>query len=402
MYTELHAHSCYSFREGASTPLELILTARELGYTSIALTDHDGLAGSMEFAQEAREWGMHAIIGTELTLRASPSGDQRPATSDHAPTTHHLTLLAETPKGYGHISRLISNAHLHSPRDDVALDPKWLPDAIDGVVALSGCRHGEVARLAAADEIPAACAAADRYAAVFGRDSFYIELQQNFVRGDRDRNRNLLEVARRTGVPVVATNNVHYHARARHRLQDVMVAIRHRTTLDASERLRRPNAEFYLKPPEEMARLFEEIPEAITNTQRIAERCRFDLTRDLTYRFPDFTGPDGRTADEFLEEVCFDAAVTYYDEITPALEEKIRGELHLIRRSRQAGFFLRNWALMQYAHEHNLPSRGRGSSVGSLVCYLLGLSGIDPIKYDLFSGRFLNAATLGLSHDEES
>ena len=259
---------------------------------------------------------------------------------------------------------------------------------------MSGCRHGEVARLAASGSITEACDAADRFAVTFGRDSFFIELQQNFVHGDRDRNRNLLEVARRTGLPIIATNNAHYHAPERHQLQDVMVAIQHRTTLEASEQLRRPNTEFYLKSPEEMARLFDEMPEAIENTVRIAERCRFDVTRDLTYEFPDFAAPDGRTCDEFLEAVCFEAAAKYYGEITPALDEKIRGELQLIRMAHQAGFFLRNWVLMQYAQEHSLPSRGRGSSVGSLVCYLLGLSGIDPIEHDLFSGRFLNAATL--------
>jgi error-prone DNA polymerase len=397
-YVELHCHSCFSFREGASTPLELVLTARELGYDTLALTDHDSLAGAMEFALSAKEWDLTPIIGAEITLRnddgaraPSPAQDQRPATGDQRPP-HHLTLIAETPRGYGNISRLISHAHLSSPRDDVALDPGELAACANGVIAFSGCSHGEVPRLAAAGDIDAAVAAASRYAAIFGRDNFFIELQQNFVRGDRARNNALLEVARRCGLTVVATNNVHYHARPRHRLQDVLVAVRHRSTLDASERLRRPNAEFYLKRPEMMARLFADVPEAISNTRRIAERCRFDLTRDLTYRFPDFYGPDGKSADDFLQEVCFASAKDYYGRITPDLESRIRNELSLIAQAEQAGFFLRNWALMQHARRNNLASRGRGSSVGSLVCYLLGLSGIDPIKYNLFSGRFLNEA----------
>jgi error-prone DNA polymerase len=421
-YVELHCHSCFSFREGASTPLELVLRARHLGYDALAVTDHDSLAGAMEFTNEARDWDIKPIIGVELTLRdsAETTSNIQPPTSNITPSPHpspnnhtHLTLLAETPRGYANISRLVSTAHLNSPRDNVALDhvqlrnafidfniqhptsnlaPPSSPSPTEGMIALSGCAHGEVARHAARDDIDAATTAAARYADLFGRENFFIELQDTYVRGDRARNRILAEVARRLGLGVVATNNVHYHERERHRLQDVLVAVQHRTTLDASERIRRTNAENYLKPPHEMERLFADLPEAIANTRRIADRCVFDLKRDLTYRFPDYTGPDGRSADDFLAEVCFASAREYYGRITSELEAKIKHELELVRQAEQAGFFLRNWALMQHARQHDLASRGRGSSVGSLICYLLGLSGIDPIKYNLFSGRFLNEA----------
>jgi len=171
------------------------------------------------------------------------------------------------------------------------------------------------------------------------------------------------------------------------------VAVRHRTTLDASERLRRKNAEFYLKSPEQMAALFAELPAALRNTTAIAERCAFDLTRDLTYVFPDFEAPDGKTADAYLEEVCLAGAQELYGLAPPkTLKQRLADELGLIRQAGQAGFFLRNWELMRYAHDNDLSARGRGSSGGSLVCYLLGLSGIDPIKYQLFAGRFLNEA----------
>jgi len=394
MYVELHCHSCFSFREGASSPAELVLAARGLGYDALALTDHDNLAGAMEFAQVAKEWGVRPIIGAEVTLRpdsgqalrGAPAGD-----GEAAPVTH-LTLLAETQRGYANISRLLSHAHLSSPRDEPTLDPDALRSCAEGVIALSGCRDGEIPRLVEAGEFDAACEAAARHAAIFGARNFFIELQDNLVHGDRARNRGLVELARRLGLGVVATNNVHYHDRARHRLQDVLVAVRHHSTLDASEHMRRKNAEFYLKPLEEMAQLFAELPEAIASTRAIAERCTFDLTRDLTYQFPDFQAPDGRTADEFLEAVCFAGAREYYGRITPDLERRIRHELELIRQSGQAGFFLRNWEIMRHARTNGLPARGRGSSVGSLICYLLGLSGIDPIKYNLFAGRFLNEA----------
>ncbi len=352
-YVELHCHSCFSFREGASTPLELVLQARKLGYRALALTDHDGLAGAMEFAQTAKEWGLKPIIGAEVTL------------TDGA----HLMLLAETPRGYANLSRLLSMGHLSSPRDAPALDPESLPGRTDGLVALSGCRDGEVPRLVAVYNTSGARDAAGRYIELFGRERFFIELQDNLVYGDRRRNHGLVELARELNLGVVATNNVHYHERTRNRLQDVLVAIRHRTTLDASERLRRKNAEFYLKSPEEMGALFAE-PEALQNTVAIAERCAFDLTRDLTYRFPDYEAADGKTADEFLAEVCQARARELYGWSAPAIDERLRSELDLIRQADQAGFFLRNWELMRYAHDNDLPARGRGSSVGSLVCYL--------------------------------
>jgi error-prone DNA polymerase len=258
------------------------------------------------------------------------------------------------------------------------------------LIALSGCAQGEIAQRVQAYDSIGARQVAERYIDLFGRENFFIELQNNLVYGDTRRNRGLAELARGLGLSTVATNNVHYHERARHRLQDVLVAVQNRTTLDASEHLRRKNAECYLKSPEEMTRLFPEFPEAVRNSVIIAERCQFDLTRDLTYEFPDFQAPSGYTVDEYLAKVCRDSARDLYGWAAPQIEERLSQELALVKQAGQAGFFLRNWQLMQYANEHNLPARGRGSSVGSLICYLLGLSGIDPLKYQLFVGRFLN------------
>ncbi|MEX0787131.1 MAG: PHP domain-containing protein, partial [Dehalococcoidia bacterium] len=301
-YIELHCHSCFSFREGASTPLELVLQARKLGYPALALTDHDGLAGAMEFAQVAKEWGVQPIIGAEITLRGSvcrgtprraqggrtvaptrfrsprrsnhgAGGGQKAASLDGQGAAHHLTLLAETPRGYANLSRLISMAHLDSPRGEPALDPQALEGRTEGLIALSGCREGAVPALVAAGDAEGARRAAGHYLELFGRERFFLELQDNLVYGDRRRNRGLVELARGLGVGVVATNNVHAHERARHRLQDVLVAVRHRTTLDASEHLRRKNSESYLKSPQEMAALFAGLPEALRNSVAIAERC---------------------------------------------------------------------------------------------------------------------------------
>ena len=179
----------------------------------------------------------------------------------------------------------------------------------------------------------------------------------------------------------------------RHRLHDVLIAIRANKSLEDVRHLLRPNRQFFLKPPEEMANLFAELPDAISNSVRIAERCMFDLNKDLSYRFPDYDAPDGRTADDFLADICLSEARRVFGP-DPEVESRLRHELELIKAGKRAGFFLRLWELLQVAHDRNLPVRGRGSSVGSLVCYLLGLSGINPIKYNLFVERFLNEARL--------
>ena len=441
-YVELHCHSCYSLREGASTPEELALRARELGYDALALTDHDGLYGAMAFAQTAKAFGVRPIIGAEVTLKATGvqgaephvgesegcplrpthftilcesqrgyanlcGGDGDPSLKAGASTSappHHLTILCESQRGYANLCRLLTHAHTSGRRGEPSLDFATLARHSEGLIALSGCKRGEVPSLVAARRYREAEEAARRYIAVFGKDNFWIELQNNLVYGDRDRNRALVELAERLGIGCVATNNVHYHVRERHRLHDVLVAIRHRTTLDASHRERRENSEYYLKSPDEMDALFAEYAEALGNSVRIAERCRFDITRDLGYRFPDYPVPEGETVDSHLERVCYEAARERYGRITPEVDARLREELALVRKRGLSGFFLVYRRLLEMAREEAAkvrgaspraaaglpPGRGRGSSVSSLICYLIGLSHVDPLRYNLFFGRFLN------------
>jgi error-prone DNA polymerase len=237
----------------------------------------------------------------------------------------------------------------------------------------------------------AALEAAARYRDVFGRNNFFLELQENLVYEDQPRNETLVRIARELGIGAVATNNVHYHTRQRHRLHDALVAVRHHLSLEEARPHLRANSEFYLKSAAEMERLFAWLPEAVENSGRIAERCSFDLTKDLTYEFPDFDSGDGRTADDFLRDLCYEEAHAHYGwPLKEEVEIRLIKELDLIRSSKRAGFFLRFWDLLRFAHENKMPVRGRGSSVGSLVCFLLGLSGIDPIKYNLAVERFLS------------
>src|SRR5881409_3746276 len=381
MYIELHCHSAFSFLDGASLPEQL------------ALTDHHGLYGSMAFAQEAKQLGLQAITGAELTLLDGS----------------HVTLLAETPEGYANLCRLITEAHLgRADRRDPRLDFASLEARHAGLIVLSGCRNGLLPGVLRRDGPAAARRFAERCRAVFGKENFVVELQRNYVRGDLALTRALKDVADSVRLGVVASGNVHYHRRERHRLHDVLVAIRHRTTLDGSHDVRHANSEFFLRPPEEVEALFPDCPDAVANTLALAERCReFDLTRDLGYRFPDFHGAERAPAPRALAELCR----ARLEERYPAgsvhrveAERRLAEELRLVEHHGLSWFFLVYHDLFDLARQVAadvrrgsrraqgglLPGRGRGSSVSSVVCYLLGLSHIDPIATRLFIGRFLS------------
>ncbi len=416
---ELHLHTCYSFLEGASQPEELAARAAALGYRALAITDHDGLHGAMAFAQACVAVDLQPIIGVELTLRRG--------LLDASAGPVHLTLLAESTTGYAHLCRLITAAwqgtrpwetdERGEPRPP-GLDPARLTGHTEGVIVLSGCAaSGELARLVTTGRFRDALEAARRLVRLFGPTSTFIELQHNLVRGDTRRVARLAELADYLKLPLVATGNVHYHERERHRLQDALVAIRHRTTLEASHRLRRPNSEFFLRPPHDVARLFAAYPVAIHNAAVLSERCRgFNLARrELGYAFPDFTRQGTReqqaSADAVLATYCWQRFAQRYPAETadPEVREQAARQLHtelaLVSKHHLAGFFLIYRDLQELATEVAQevrgagtirggaglpPGRGRGSSVSSIICYLIGLSHVDPVKHRLFFRRFLN------------
>ncbi len=421
-YIELHAHSAFSFLDGASTPAELAAAAARLGYPAFALTDHDGLWGSMEFAQACRGFGIRAITGTELTVAIWPRvlSDGEGVLADspvRTPPPHpppagervHLTLLVESAAGYRNLCRLLTAAHAHT-RDNSGrtagqpfVELAQLEAHAEGLVCLSGCAREGVAGVWEWGDPRDAAALANRLLAIFGRDRFRIELQRPYWRHDRARNRWLRGLAERLGVPCVATGNVHCHARGRAHLQDALVAVRLGTTLEASEPQRRGNSSSALATPRGMAKRFAEYPEAVAETLRLAERLRFDLTADLGYSYP---GAENPGADRELAEVCRRLLEERYAGSTLVAKARARleDELQTIRVRGLSGFFLLHRDLLELAREVALevrgpgsarsvlpPGRGRGSSVSSIVCFLTGLSHIDPVERDLFSGRFLNA-----------
>jgi error-prone DNA polymerase len=379
-YVELHCHSAFSFLDAASLPDELVPTALELGYDALALTDHNTVSGSMEFAVSARALGLRPIHGAELDL-----DDGR-----------HLTLLVESAAGWSNLCRILTHAHSHTRdgRPGAPATPAHVPlqtvlDNADGLVCLSGCA------LRGIHDEPTL----KRLRNAFGSDRFRIELQRPFLRDDRARNRKLATLAKRMQIPTIATGNVHAHARARAPLQDAFVAIRLHSTLDASEPERRGNFSHVLAAPSAMAARFPEYPEAVAETERLADRLRFDLHSDLGYRYP---GAEDEQAMRKLASLC-DARLQ--DRYGSASEPRARltEELRIIEKLGLPGFFLLHHELLELAREVAAevrgsdaarallpPGRGRGSSVSSIVCYLTGLSHVDPIANELLIGRFLN------------
>jgi error-prone DNA polymerase len=389
VYVELHAHSAFSFLDGTSLPEELAVAAATAGYESFALTDHNSVSGSMEFAVAARSVGLQAIHGAEVDLE-----DGR-----------HLTLLVAEPAGWRNLCRLLTLAHARTregrpgaPIRPPALALDDLLGHAEGLICLSGCAgHG------VGDE-----ATLRRLMEGFDGDRLRVELQRPYLAGDRARNRRLLRLAQRVGVPTVVTGNVHAHQRSRAPLQDAFVAVAQHTTLDASEPLRRGNFSHVLASPRAMAARFPEFPEAVAETRELAARIDFDLTVDLGYRYP---GAEDPATMQRLSELCQSRFERRYGAEASAAartlrtraEARLEQELAIIASLNLGGFFLLHHDMLELAREVAVevrgpdsargllpPGRGRGSSVSSIVCYLTGLSHVDPVANELLIGRFLN------------
>jgi error-prone DNA polymerase len=452
-YAELHCHSAYSFLDGVSLPDELAFRAAELGYESLALTDHNSVSGSMELAQVAPEYGLRAIHGAEVDVLLGGRGaDPVEAGSGH------LTLLVRDERGWRNLCRILTLAHAHTrdaPSSSAARDPgaarakirrrlrsatglapqPALPlgallEHAQGLVCLTGCASRSLLLADARAGAPGGGAdavaregdqgvAARLLLDAFGPENLYVELQRPYARDDRARNRALSALARRLGVRCVASGDVHAHARCRAELQDAFVALRNHATLDASEPLRRGNHSHVMTTPQAMASRFADHPEAVRETLVLAEQLTFDLGRDLGYRYP---GAEDAAAARRLSELCAQRLHERYGagskgsagapRGTASLREaqaRLESELAVIEQLGLAGFFLLHHDMLELAREVAVevrgpdsvramlaPGRGRGSSVSSLVCYLTGLSHIDPIAGRLALGRFLHEELSGL------
>jgi error-prone DNA polymerase len=380
-YSELHAHSCYSLLDGVSTPEALVERAAEYGLPAFALTDHDAIYGAVPFFARAREVGVQPILGAELTVAPG------------ALLSGHLTLLAENSAGYQNLCRLITLARADQPKGQAALPWEQLPAHAEGLICLTGCRRGPVAGPFLAGQPVQAEQVLDSLLDIFGRGQVYVEVQRHKRRADRRLGHALAALAHSRGLLCVATGNVHYLARDDADLHDAVTSIRERLPLPQTRRggaeALRPNYEYYLRPAAEMLALYADFPEAVLNTQAVAERCRVELPSGLQV-LPEFPVPAGLTAQTYLGQVCREQLPLLYPRGQAKAAALLAKELGLIEQLGLANYFLIVWDIVRFARGRGILVHGRGSAANSLVAHLLGISMVDPIAQDLVVERFLS------------
>ncbi len=356
-YVELHCHSNFSFLDGGSHPAELAFRAADLGMPALAITDRGGVYGAVRFLQACRKVGVKALIGTTLEV----DGED-------------VVMIARNLRGYSNLCRLLSLAHADQPKGEARA-------TLDTVAE----NRGDLFYLSATDDE----LRLRRFQEALGKDDVFSELHHHLRSEDPWVLEGRAAMAKRCGAPVVATNQVHYHVAERRRLHDVMVAIRHRATLDEARQHLFPNAEHYLKSGEQMRRLFKGHEEALAAPWDIAQQCDLDLDFRKV-RFPGYPVPAGETPFSFLYKLCFEGLRDRYRPITPESARRLQHELEVIEKTGLAEFFLINWDLMRFAREHGVPGQGRGSAADSIVAYVLGITRVDPIEHNLLFERFLH------------
>jgi error-prone DNA polymerase len=384
MYVELHTSSAFSFLEAASLPEALVDQAARYGYPAIALLDRDGVYGAPRFHRAALAAGIRPIIGAELTIAPHLSHPSHPTHLSHPTHPSHLRLpvLIESPEGYRNLCRLVTRMKMRAPKGEGALTLEDLEGQTSGLVALAGRALLGFERYGVGGLI-------DPLVGLFGRDNVYVEIQRHLLRDEDADNRRLIDLARAFHVPIVATNGVRFadpHARP---LFDVLTCIHYKTDLAQAGRKLARNAERYLKPPEEMARLFHDVPDALAASEALAERLQYTMA-DLGYRFPEYPVPPGENAMSFLRKLTDLGARERYRPYHDRARAQIARELDLIERLELAGYFLIVWDIVNFCRHHDILVQGRGSAANSAVCYSLGITAVDPVGMGLLFERFLS------------
>jgi error-prone DNA polymerase len=396
VYIELHTASAFSFLQGASLPEALVDRAAELGYSAVALLDRDGVYGAPRFHKAARAAGIRPIIGAELTIagagqagRAGSAGNQTLEVRSVPPVQplppiqpFVLPVLCESAEGYRNLCRLVTRMKMRAPKGEGAIALEELDGCTAGLVALAGRaaldgrRHGVGGLL-------------DRLVGLFGRAGVYVELQRHFRRDEEHEHAALVALATAFRVPTMATNGVRFATPAERPLFDVLTCIHHHTTLAAAGRRLVPNAERYLKPPDEMAAIFRDEPGAVARTLELADRLQYSMA-DLGYRFPDYPVPADETQASFLRKIADVGARERYRPYHDKARAQIARELDLIEKLELAGYFLIVWDIVNFCRQHDILVQGRGSAANSAVCYSLGITAVDPVEMDLLFERFLS------------
>ena len=387
-FTHLHVHTEYSLLDGSNKIKEYVDRVKALGMDSAAITDHGVMYGVIDFYRAARAAGINPILGCEVYVAPGSRFDREVGSGDDR--YYHLVLLAENNQGYSNLMKIVSKGFVegfyYKPRVDLSLLEKYH----EGIIALSACLAGEVARFLTRGMYEDAKKAALRYQDIFGKGNFFLELQDHGIPEQQNVNQQLLKMHRETGIELVATNDVHYTLAEDAQPHDVLLCLQTGKKLADEDRMRYEGGQYYVKSPEEMERLFPYAPEALENTHKIAQRCHVEIEFGVT-KLPKFDVPEGYTSWEYLNELCFRGLEERYQPVTEELKERLNYELSTIRNMGYVDYFLIVWDFIKYARDHDIMvGPGRGSAAGSLVAYTLGITQLDPIRYDLLFERFLN------------
>ncbi|MFA4989307.1 MAG: DNA polymerase III subunit alpha [Candidatus Omnitrophota bacterium] len=393
-FVHLHLHTQFSLLDGACRIPEILNLAKQYKMDSLAITDHGNMFGAIDFYLEAQKAGIKPIIGCEAYIAPGSRLDKESRGIDEA--AYHLILLARDETGYQNLMKLVSIGYLEGFYYRPRIDKEILAQYAKGLIGLSACLKGEIPDLILQKRFNDALKLSDTYLNIFEKNNFYLELQENSLPEQKLVNTGLIKIGKELGIPLAATNDVHYLTRGMARAHEALLCIQTQTTLDDPNRMRFQTDEFYFKSPEEMKRLFKEIPDAIANTCEIASRCNLELDFKKVH-LPKYAAPAGKTKEDFLEELCARGLKERFEKLTPQISERLEHELKIIKDMGFVSYFLIVWDFIHYAKSKAIPvGPGRGSAAGSLVSYLLGITDLDPLKYGLLFERFLNPERLGL------
>ncbi len=383
MFTHLHVHTEYSLLDGMCRITQLVKQAKELGMDSLAITDHGALYGAIEFYVAAKEVGIKPIIGCEVYLAPGSRFDRNAGDKDN----YHLILLAKDRTGYQNLIQLITKANLEGFYYRPRIDKKLLTEFSEGLIGLSACIGGEVPCLILEGRLETAKEAALWYKRVLG--DFYLEIQRHPITELEQVNQVLITMSRELDIPLVATNDVHYIRHEDAEAHDILLCIGRNTSIHDEKRFRMPGDFFYLRSPEEMAELYRDIPQALENTGHIANMCYLELDFGRLH-LPEIDLPKGKTADQFLADLCYQGLPQRYPQPTAEITERLDYELEVIKETQFANYFLVVWDIISFTKNQNILFGVRGSAAASIVLYCLGITGIDPIEHKLVFERFLN------------
>ena len=388
-FTHLHVHTEYSLLDGSNKIKEYVARVKELGMNSAAITDHGVMYGVIDFYRAAREAGIKPILGCEVYVAPNSRFDKELTGGEDR--YHHLVLLAENNIGYANLMKIVSRGFTEGYYYKPRVDMEVLQEFHEGIIALSACLAGEVPRFILKGMKDEARKAARKYEACFGKGNYFLELQDHGIPEQRTVNMELLQMSRELDIPLVTTNDVHYTYAEDAIPHDILLCLQTGKKLADEDRMRYEGGQYYVKSKEEMAALFPYAPEALENTQKIADRCHVEIEFGVT-KLPKFDVPEGFTSWEYLNKLCFDGLKRRYGEDPdPALVERLNYELGVIKSMGYVDYFLIVWDFIRYARDHDIMvGPGRGSAAGSLVAYTLGITQLDPIRYDLLFERFLN------------